>query len=123
MDPLDRLYTQFGTSLAYPASTMAGHIGSVPSHVTGRITPLTFRAYVSMMCGPFGLEINPDRIPDEDKGLVPRLIAVAENINPVVLRGDLWRLCLPEDSNYPIHLPRRRSGRLVRVPDPQNGCS
>lgn len=101
MDPLDRLSIQFGTSLAYPASTMGAHIPTVPNHVTGRVTPMTFRAHVAMMGGSFGLELDPEKIPEEDRALIPGLISMSEKISPVVIGGDLWRLRLPEDSNFP----------------------
>lgn len=101
MDPLDRLHIQFGTSLAYPASTMGAHIGSVPGDTSGRTTPMAFRAHVALMGGSFGLELNPEKMPADDKAMIPDLIALAEKINPIIVRGDLWRLNLPGDSNYP----------------------
>ncbi|KAK7417647.1 Alpha-glucosidase 2 [Neonectria punicea] len=104
MDALDRIHIQFGTSLVYPASTMGAHISAVPNDVTGRTTPLRFRAHVAMMGGSFGLELNPDVIPEEDKALIPELIALAERVNPVIIKGDMWRLVLPESSNYPAAL-------------------
>ncbi|KPM42239.1 Alpha-galactosidase 2 [Neonectria ditissima] len=104
MDALDRIHIQFGTSLVYPASTMGAHISAVPNDVTGRTTPLRFRAHVAMMGGSFGLELNPDVIPEEDKALIPELVALAEKVNPVVIRGDMWRLVLPETSNHPAVL-------------------
>ena len=101
MDPLDRLHMQFGTSVAYPASAMGAHVATSPNHVTHRETPMAFRAHVAMMGGSFGFELDPDRIPAEDRALIPGLIALAERINPVVVRGDIWRLRLPEESNFP----------------------
>lgn len=101
MDPVDRLHMQFGTSVVYPASTMGAHVATSPNHVTQRETPMSFRAHVAMMGGSFGFELDPDNIPNEDRAMIPGLIALAEKINPIVVRGDLWRLRLPEDSNYP----------------------
>lgn len=103
-DALDRLQIQFGTSVVYPASSMGAHIGAVPYELTGRTTPIRFRAHVAMMGGSFGLELNPDSIPDGDKGELPGLIALAEKVNPIVIRGDLWRLSLPGESNHPAAL-------------------
>lgn len=101
MDPLDRLHIQFGTSVAYPASTMGAHVATSPNHVSQRSTPITFRTHVAMMGGSFGFELDPRKIPEEERALVPGLIALAERVNPVVVRGDLWRLRLPEESNFP----------------------
>lgn len=40
----------------------------------------------------------------EDKAALPGLIALAEKVNPLVVNGDLWRLNLPEESNWPAAL-------------------
>ncbi|KAL4735287.1 putative alpha-galactosidase G [Aspergillus similis] len=103
-DAVERIFIQFGTSLAYPASAMGGHISSVPNHQTGRTTPLTFRAHVAMMCGSFGLELDPANLTESERRDIPGLIALAEKISPIVLKGDMWRLALPEDSNWPAAL-------------------
>lgn len=102
-DGLDRIQIQFGTSLVYPASTMGAHVSAVPNEITGRTTPIRFRAHVAMMGGSFGLELNPDAIPAEEKAQIPELIALAEKINPIIIRGDMWRLNLLE-TNYPAAL-------------------
>ncbi|KAL4914760.1 Melibiase-domain-containing protein [Aspergillus aurantiobrunneus] len=103
-DAVERIFIQFGSSLAYPASTMGAHVSSVPNHQTGRATPLAFRAHVAMMGGSFGLELNPSEMNDEDKQAISGLIALAEKVNPIVLKGDIWRLSLPEESNWPAAL-------------------
>lgn len=104
MDPIDRLSIQHGTSLVYPPSTISAHIGTAPNHVTSRSHSLEFRAHVAMMGGSFGLELDPDNMPVEEKQKVPGLIALAEKINPIVIKGDLWRLSSPEESNHPAYL-------------------
>ncbi|RDW64541.1 alpha-galactosidase [Aspergillus mulundensis] len=103
-DAVERIFIQFGSSLVYPPSSMGGHISSVPNHQTGRSTPLTFRAHVAMMCGSFGLELNPSDLSLSEREAIPGLIALAEKVNPIVLQGDMWRLNLPEESNWPAAL-------------------
>ncbi|RLL98923.1 hypothetical protein CFD26_106796 [Aspergillus turcosus] len=98
-DAVERIFIQMGTSLVYPASAMGAHISAVPDHQTGRTVPLTFRAHVAMMGGSFGLELDPLKMLPDEKAAVPGLIALAEKVNPVVLKGDMWRLNLPEESN------------------------
>lgn len=104
-DGLDRVFIQFGTSLAYPLAVMGAHVSALPNHQTNRAAvPFTFRAHVAMMGGSFGFELKPSDIPAADRALLPGLMALAEQVNPIVVRGDLWRLALPEESNWPAAL-------------------
>ncbi|KAL2811448.1 Melibiase-domain-containing protein [Aspergillus granulosus] len=103
-DAVERIFIQFGSSLAYPASTMGAHVSAVPNHQTGRTTPLSFRAHVAMMAGSFGFELNPTEMNEDEKNAMPGLISLAERVNPIVLNGDMWRLSLPEESNWPAAL-------------------
>ncbi|KAJ5464405.1 uncharacterized protein N7458_000091 [Penicillium daleae] len=109
-DAVDRIFIQFGTSLAYPASSMCGHISAVPNHQTGRTVPMEFRAHVAMMCGSFGLELDPTELQPEERAIIPDMIALSEKINPIVLTGDMWRLSLPEESNWPAVLYISKDG-------------
>lgn len=103
-DALMRIFIQFGTSLVYPPSAMGAHVSDVPNQQTGRTIPLLFRAHVAMMGGSFGFELDPAKLPADEKALVPDLIALAEKVNPIVIQGDQWRLNLPEESNWPAAL-------------------
>lgn len=103
-DAVERIAIQFGTSLVYPPSAMGAHISIVPNGVTQRVTPIHFRAHVAMMGGSFGLELDPQELDESDKDQIPGLIALAEKVNPIVIRGDLWRLTLPEESTHPAAL-------------------
>lgn len=100
-DAWDRVHIQLGTSLAYPASAMGAHISASPNEETHRETPMEFRAHVAMMGGSFGLELDPRNLSDEDRAVIPGIIELAEEINPIVIQGDMYRLSLPEESNYP----------------------
>ncbi|KAJ9245769.1 CAZyme family GH36 [Paecilomyces variotii] len=103
-DGLERISIQLGTSLVYPPSAMGAHISAVPNQQTGRTTPIEFRGHVAMMGGGFGLELNPEELDENDKAALPGLINLAEKISPIVLTGDMWRLSLPEESNWPAVL-------------------
>ena len=103
-DGLERLAIQFGTSLAYPASSMGAHVSAVPNHQTGRTTPFTFRAHVALMGGSFGFELDPAELEDDERRQIPEFVALAERVSPVIIQGDLWRLNLPEESNWPAAL-------------------
>lgn len=103
-DAVERVYIQFGTSLAYPPSAMGAHISATPNGQTDRDEPIEFRAHVAMMGGSVGLELDPSHMPEQDKAKIPDLIKLAEKVNPIVVKGDMWRLRLPEESNYPAAL-------------------
>ncbi|KAK5087456.1 Alpha-glucosidase 2 [Exophiala xenobiotica] len=101
MDGIDRINIHFGTSVVYPLSTMSAHVGAAPSHITKRTQSFDFRAHVAMMAGSFGFELDPDKLDEGERKKIPSLIALAEKINPIIIKGDLWRLRLPEASNHP----------------------
>lgn len=56
------------------------------------------------MGGSFGLELNPDELTEDESAAVPGLIRQAEEIAPIILKGDMYRLKLPEESNFPAVL-------------------
>lgn len=100
-DAVDRLSIQFGITTVYPASSMGCHVSRVPNEVTHRMTSVTFRAHVAMMGGSFGLELEPSKIPDEERKELPELLQLAKKINPIVINGSLWKLSLPWQSQHP----------------------
>jgi len=68
------------------------------------MTPISFAAHVAMMAGAFGFELDPEHLSEENAAQLPELIALSEKVNPIVIGGDMWRLNLPESSNYPAML-------------------
>jgi alpha-galactosidase len=100
-DAIDRLFIQFGTSLVYPPSSFGAHVSAVPNHQTGRTTPLAFRAHVALMGGSFGFELDLNRLPKEEQDQIPKLVALSEKVNPLVIHGDLYRINRPDESNWP----------------------
>ena len=66
-DAVERLPIQWGTSLAFPLSSMAAHVSAVPNHQIGRVTPLFTRAAVAMF-GAFGYELDPTAMSDDRAG-------------------------------------------------------
>ncbi|KAI1148244.1 Melibiase-domain-containing protein [Nemania diffusa] len=100
-DGLDRLQIQFGTSYAYPPSAMGCHVSAVPNGQVGRTTPLAFRSAVASMCGSYGLELDPKDLAADELAAIPGLVALQQEINPLVIHGDFYRLALPDQSNWP----------------------
>lgn len=100
-DGADRLRIQMGTSIVYPMSSADGHVSAVPNHQTGRTTAFAFRAHVAMMCGAFGFELDPDALTPAEQQQVPAFIALYEEIQPLILAGDMHRLADAQTSNWP----------------------
>ena len=95
-DALQRVYMQWGTSYFFPAVAMASHISNAPNHQTFRTIPIKYRADVAMS-GRLGMEIQPNKLNDEEKDFCRRAIATYKEIRPVVQQGDLYRLLSPYD--------------------------
>ena len=82
-DAVERLAIQWGTSMAYPLSSMAAHVAAVPNHQTGRITPIDTRAAVAFF-GVFGYELDPTELNDADRASVAAQIAFYKEHRDVV---------------------------------------
>ncbi|MDF3059642.1 MAG: alpha-galactosidase [Rariglobus sp.] len=96
-DAITRLRIQYGTSLAYPFSTMAAHVSAVPNHQVGRITPFRTRGDVAFT-GAFGYELDLGALTPGEKTEVKRQTAFYKQVRPLLLSGDLYRLRSPFDS-------------------------
>ena len=95
-DPLQRIYTQWGTSYFYPAMAMAAHISASPNHQTHRKTPIKFRADVAMS-GRLGLELQPSEMSEEERNVCRQAIADYKSVRNTIQLGDLYRLKSPYD--------------------------
>lgn len=93
-DAIERLKIQYGTSLAYPVSSMTAHVSAVPNHQTGRITSLKTRGDVAMS-GVFGYELDLTEMSEEEKIIVKEQVKQYQKIRPLVQYGDFYRLKSP----------------------------
>ncbi|MDR1387714.1 MAG: alpha-galactosidase [Propionibacteriaceae bacterium] len=59
-DPLERALIDLHTSLLLPPEFIGAHVGPTPSHTTGRVHSLDFRA-ATMVWGHFGVELDLTR--------------------------------------------------------------
>lgn len=99
-DAVDRLKIQYGTSFAYPPSTMGAHVSVCPNHQTGRTTPFETRAVVAG-AGTFGYELDLMKMTDEEKALAKEQIQEYKAIEGLVQSGDYYRLTNPfENRNH-----------------------
>lgn len=97
-DAVERLKIQYGTSLAYPISSMTAHVSAVPNHQTGRITSLKTRGDVAMS-GVFGYELDLTEMTEEEKVIVKEQVQRYQKIRPLVQFGEFYRLNSPFEGN------------------------
>lgn len=97
-DAIERLYTQHGTSMVMPASSMGAHVSAVPNHQVHRTTPLETRGNIAM-AGQFGYELDLAALNDEETETVKGQIKKYKYIRETVHRGDMYRLKSPFEGN------------------------
>jgi alpha-galactosidase len=97
-DAIERLKIQWGTSLAYPVSSMAAHVSAVPNHQVGRITPIATRAAVAFF-GVLGYELDPTRLTADERREVADQVAFYVAHRDVLQYGRFVRLRSPFDGD------------------------
>ncbi len=97
-DAVERLQIQWGTSLAYPLSSMAAHVSAVPNHQVGRVTPLSTRAAVAFF-GVFGYELDPTALTADERAEIADQIALYVRYRDVFQRGRFVRLESPFEAD------------------------
>jgi Alpha-galactosidase len=97
-DAIERLKIQWGTSLAYPLSSMAAHVAAVPNHQVGRVTPLSTRAAVAFF-GVFGYELDPTALSSDERAQVADQIAFYIGRRGLFQRGRFLRLESPYEGD------------------------
>jgi alpha-galactosidase len=93
-DAIDRLQIQYGTTLAYPISSMGAHVSAVPNHQTGRITPFDTRALVAFF-GDFGYELDPTKLSDQERARIKDQVEFYKRWREVLQFGRFHRLRSP----------------------------
>ncbi len=90
-DAIERLAIQWGSSMAYPVSSMGAHVSAVPNHQTGRLTALATRAAVAFF-GVFGYELDTTALTDSERAEVRGQVAFYKEHRDVLQRGRFARL-------------------------------
>lgn len=98
-DAVERLSIQYGTSLAYPISTMGSHVSAVPNHQAGRVTSLKMRGDVAMS-GNFGYELDLMKMTEEEKEIVRGQVAQYKELRTFIQSADMYRLASPFQGNH-----------------------
>jgi len=93
-DAIERLPIQWGTSLAYPVSSMGAHVSAVPNHQVGRITPLATRAAVAFF-GVFGYELDTIALTEAERAEVRDQVVFYNEHRDLLQYGHFVRLRSP----------------------------
>lgn len=98
-DAVARMQIQYGTSLAYPVSSMAAHVSVSPNQQTGRTTSLQTRGAVAMS-GVFGYELDLTQLTVAEKTVVKKQVSLYKKIRPIIQYGTFIRLLDPSKGNH-----------------------
>ena len=103
-DAVERLMIQEGTALIYPLSTMGAHVSDCPNHTVGRLTPFETRGYVAL-AGTFGYELDVTKIPEADRAMIPKQVAMYHKYHNLVADGDYYRIAsYGENHSYDCYM-------------------
>ena len=97
-DPYARVFIQYGTSVAYPLSSISCHF-TKGDCTSGRESTYAFRYRVASF-GPYGYEFDLSEFSAEDKAIFKTYSQEYKKYEDLVLKGDLYRLISPENSSF-----------------------
>jgi alpha-galactosidase len=127
-DAIERLAIQWGSSLAYPQSSIGAHVSAAPNHQTGRLTPIATRAAVAFF-GAFGYELDTTALTPTERDAVRDQVAFFKAHRELFQFGRFVRLRSPfaEDGNetgWMVVSPDRRRAivgwyRVLNRPNPR----
>ena len=97
-DAMERIKIQYGTSYAYPISSMGSHVSAVPNHQVNRITPLKTRAEVACF-GTYGYELDLNKLSQEEQEEVKGYTQFMKEHRELLQYGTFYRLRSPFEHN------------------------
>ena len=97
-DAIERLKIQYGTSYAYPISSIGSHVSIVPNHQVFRSTPLHTRANVAYF-GTFGYELDLNKLSIDEQEIVRQQIKFMKKYRKLLQFGTFYRLNSPFNDN------------------------
>ncbi len=97
-DAAERLKIQYGTSYAYPLSSMGAHVSITPNHQLNRMTPLKTRGDVACF-GAFGYELDLAQLSESEMEEVRQQIVFVKKYRKLLHSGTFYRLLSPFDGN------------------------
>ena len=97
-DPYARTFIQYGSSFAYPVSTLSCHF-TKGDCTSGRESTYEFRYNVASF-GSYGYELDLSEYSSQDKEIFKGYSQNYRHIEDLNLKGDLYRLIAPENSSF-----------------------
>ena len=89
IDALSRVDIQRGFLQFFPPEIMGAHVGTAPSHTTGRTQSMAFRAAVALP-GHFGVELDVRHLSDADTAELRGWIDVYKQLRDRLHHGRVW---------------------------------
>ncbi|MBK7687277.1 MAG: alpha-galactosidase [Rhodocyclaceae bacterium] len=89
-DALSRVAIQRGALQWLPPEILGAHIGSVPSHTTGRSQSLAFRAAVALGAH-FGLELDVRKLTTQERASLSQWIALYQRLRAELHQSTVWQ--------------------------------
>ncbi|WP_163131964.1 alpha-galactosidase [Agarivorans sp. Alg241-V36] len=90
-DALERQTIQRGMSYFFPPEVMGAHIGPDESHTTRRCHHINMRG-MTALSGHMGVELDPVKVPAEEKQAFAHYIALHKHYRPLLHSGRSFRL-------------------------------
>lgn len=97
-DASERVLIQYGTSFAYPQSTISAHVSACPNHQINRTTPFDMRCNVALP-GQFGFELDLNKCTEEEIEIAREAISKYKELRSIFHRGDMYRLVSPFEND------------------------
>lgn len=97
-DAIERLKIQYGTSFAYPISSIGAHVSEVPNQQVYRNVPLHTRGNVACF-GTSGYELDLNSLEEEELEQVKEQIEFMKENRELLQFGKFYRLSSPFEGN------------------------
>lgn len=94
-DALERLRMQHDAALFLPSAITGSHVGPRKSHTSGRILPMSFRAWVAAQ-RHMGFEMDLRELTDDEAAILTRITAWYKANRDWMMAGTIHRLTSPD---------------------------
>lgn len=102
-DPLQRIFTQWGSQYFFPTIGLASHVSVSPNHISGRSTPLKYRFDIAM-AAKLGMDLQPSQMTEKEYSFSKNAISTYKEIRNTILQGDLYRILSPYENNRTAYM-------------------